>query len=350
MTVRKILGALLIILIGVPILFGVTWAVGLVRATVSSEFLTELPREIIAEIPNRADEIFLAAQNENIVSDPGTRAWFQAAAKTGISPRDLMKTTGLQAWMEGELSASLGQVGEVLRGEKPLRSISINLKPLKEALLHPDVDRFLEGTMANLPPCDEKGLQAWQDLAVDRGGRHELPACRPDPAVAKEVLFRERVRAVRDMDDKVEVFEDVRPFPFHRLGITRAVTMASYLLFIIPALIILLGVFIAAPSPASRLRWSGISVMAGGIPVLLMALVIKKYSLWALNGGFFSWRAPWSNDFGELILDKLGWIPSRIIDGLFSPVISVAAIVMVIGIVLLALSSTARTLPKSAKN
>jgi hypothetical protein len=252
--------------------------------------------------------------------------------------------------MEGELSASLGQVGEVLRGEKPLRSISINLKPLKEALLHPDVDRFLEGTMANLPPCDEKGLQAWQDLAVDRGGRHELPACRPDPAVAKEVLFRERVRAVRDMDDKVEVFEDVRPFPFHRFGITRAVTMASYLLFIIPALIILLGVFIAAPSPASRLRWSGISVMAGGIPVLLMALVIKKYSLWALNGGFFSWRAPWSNDFGELILDKLGWIPSRIIDGLFSPVISVAAIVMVIGIVLLALSSTARTLPKSAKN
>ncbi len=59
MIARQIIGVLILVLIGIPILFGVTWAVGLVRASVSSEVLSDLPREIIADIPRTADEIFL---------------------------------------------------------------------------------------------------------------------------------------------------------------------------------------------------------------------------------------------------------------------------------------------------
>ncbi len=46
-----------------------------------------------------------------------------------------MEKTGLSIWMEGELSDSLRQIGMMLRGERRIRAIVINLRPLKEALL-----------------------------------------------------------------------------------------------------------------------------------------------------------------------------------------------------------------------
>ena len=47
MTARRIIGVLIIVFIAIPVLFGVIWAVGMVRATVSAEFLSDLPQEII---------------------------------------------------------------------------------------------------------------------------------------------------------------------------------------------------------------------------------------------------------------------------------------------------------------
>lgn len=160
MVARKIIGTLIIVLIGLPILFGIIWAVGLVKATVSAEFLSELPRKIIAEIPDKADQIFLAARDETEIADPDTRAWFQAAAKTGISPRELMAKTGFLDWLQGELTDSLRRIGAMLRGEEPVRPLSLDLRPLKRALLHPEVDRFLEETLKNLPTCDGGGAEA----------------------------------------------------------------------------------------------------------------------------------------------------------------------------------------------
>jgi len=340
--IRKILGFFLIVFLGLPMLFGIIWAVGLIRASVSPEFLTDLPREIIADLPAKADEIFRDAQNEKIIADGNTRAWFQAAAQTGISPQDLMKTTGLLEWTRGELSDSLRQIGLVLRGERRPRQITINLRPLKEALLHPEVDRFLEGILNNLPPCDEPGQKIWRELADNRRDHRELPACRPDLAVAKEVLFSERTRAVRDLDDELEVFKDVRRFPLLPFGVSRTVTFLSYILFLIPALFIFLGSIVAASSPAGILRWSGVSAIAGSAPALLLALASKYFSIWAIQAAPFTWHYSPASELGELVLDKLEWIPIRIVDQLFSPVIGVAIIVGVVGIVLFALSFSMR--------
>jgi len=343
MIARQILGALIIVLLGIPILFGVTWAVGLVRASVSSEVLSDLPREIIADIPRTADEIFLVVQDEKLVGDPDVRAWFRAAAKTGMSPRDLMDKTGMISWMQGELSDSLRQMGKMLRGETPIRTLYLDMRPLKRALNHPEMDRFLERTLANLPPCDEQGLKDWMTLASKKDEEKRLPACRPDLPLAKEVFFLKKSKAVAEIDDSVPIFDGVRPFPFHRFGIAKAVALGSYFLFLIPALIIFLGVMIAGRSRAGRLRWSGISVLAGSLPVLILAFGIKKFSLWALEGGGFSWHHPWTSDLGRLVLSKISWIPSRVIDAFFSPVIWVAAVVALMGVVLLALSASARS-------
>jgi hypothetical protein len=341
-TARKIIGLLLIIFLGLPSLFGIIWAVGLIRASVSAELLTDLPREIIADVPEKADEIFRDAQEEKYISDPNTRAWFQAAAKTGISPQELMEKTGLLGWMRGELSDSLRQIGQVLRGERRPRPIVINLRPLKEALLSPEVAQFLEATLNNLPPCDEEGLRRWAELAEKRFGHGELPACRPDPAVSQEVLLYARAQAVSDIDNQVEVFQDVRHIPALPFGISGTVSFLSYFFFLFPALFIFAGAIVAASSPAGIFRWSGISVVVGGISALLFALAVKYLSLWAINAGPPYWHTDWSGELGDLVVEKLSWIPTRIADQLFSPVIGVAAVVCVVGVVFYALSFSVR--------
>jgi hypothetical protein len=339
---RRLIGLLLIVFLGLPTLFGIIWAAGMIKASVSAEFLTDLPREIIADIPGKADEIFRDAQDERIIADDNTRAWFQAAAKTGISPRDLMEKTGLLEWLDGELSDSFRQIGRVLRGERRPRPITIDLRPLQAALLHPEVDRFLEETLKNLPPCDERGQMLWGELAIGEIRRHQIPACQPDLETAKTVLAEARRRTVAEMDDRVEVFEGVRSFPLLPFGISGTITFLSYFLFLIPAAFIFLGALVAASSPASFLRWSGVSVLVGGIPTLILALATKFFSLWAIKAAPFFEHDYWASELGDLVLNKLGWIPERIVNQLFSPVVWIAAIVCVVGVVLYALSFTVR--------
>jgi hypothetical protein len=342
MTARRIIGVLIIVFIAIPVLFGVIWAVGMVRASVSANFLSDLPQEIIEKLPATADAVFLAGQDDEFIDDPGARAWFKAAAKTGTSMKDLMQSTGITAWMQGELTASLERVGQMLRGKAPIEAVTIDMRPLKKALLDPAMDRFLEATVANLPPCDESGIQAWKDLASDLHAGRDLPGCSPDPALAKEALLAARNRSVREMDENVQIIEGDIPPVFYKLGISRIVSMASYGLLLIPALFILLGVLIGANTPAGRLRWSGITVLTASVPVLVLAIGIKKFSAWLVHGGIFNWNTPWTSDVGRMVLDKLSWIPNRVMDALFSPVISVAAVIAVVGIVFLALASSAR--------
>lgn len=344
MTARRIIGALILILMGIPTLFGMIWAVGLVRASVSEKVLSDLPREIIAEIPRAADEIFAAAEDESWGGDEEARTWLKAAAETGISPRELMETTGILRWMESELSESLRRAGLMIRGEIPWRPISIDMRPLKGALLHPELDAFLSATLANLPPCDEEGVGIWMSVKNHPDLEGDLPACRPDLPLAKEILLLKKSRAVADMDDKVEIIDDVRSFPFRRFPLAKALAIGSYFLFLIPAAFIFIGSVIVSRSSSGRLLWSGASVLAGSLPVLILTLGIKAFIRWgSLDGGFFWWRQSWGSDVDRLVLDKLSWIPGRVADAFFSPVLWTAVAAAIAGVFLLALSFAGRS-------
>jgi hypothetical protein len=155
-----------------------------------------------------------------------------------------------------------------------------------------------------------------------------------------------RMDAVEDMDNEVEIFEDVEFFPF---GISRFITVLSSFLFVFPALFIFIGSLIAATSPASFFRWCGISTFLGALPALLLAFFVKHISLWGLKiAPFYSseWDT-WSPELQELVFEKTSWIPMRIIDQIFSPVVTVAVIVCVLGIVLFAISLMVRNKPRS---
>ncbi len=343
--VRKIIGLLLIVFVGLPILFGVIWVVGLTKATVSSEFISELPQEIIREIPDIAEEIFTEGQDERVIRDENTRAWFKAAADAGVSPKQLMEDIGLLDWLQNELSDSLDQVGEILRGERRPRPITIDLRPLKDILMRNEIDDYLMRVLDELPPCDEGGERQW--IQIGRWGldNRELPACRPDMEVAREALMEWRMDAVLEMDNEVEIFEDVEFVPF---GLSRALPILSSFLFVFPALFIFIGSLIAATSPASFFRWCGISTFLGALPALLLAFFVKHISLWGLRiAPFYSseWDT-WSPELQELVFDKVSWIPMRIVDQLFSPVVTVAAIVCVLGVVLFAISVMVRNKPR----
>ena len=204
-----------------------------------------------------------------------------------------------------------------------------------------EIDQYLMRVLEELPPCDEEGERQW--IQVGRWGLEdrELPACRPDMDVAREALTEWRMDAVTDMENEVEIFEDVDFIPF---GFSRALPVLSSLLFMIPALFIFIGSLIAATSPASFFRWCGVSTFLGALPALLLAFFVKHISLWGLKiAPFYSsdWDS-WSPELQELVFEKMSWIPMRIIDQIFSPVVTVAAIVCVLGIVLFAISLMVR--------
>jgi hypothetical protein len=336
---RKIIGFLIIAFIGLPVLFGIIWVVGLTRASVSPEFISELPQEIIAKVPDLAEEIFTEAQNPNVVRDEKARAWLGAAAKAGVTPKKFLAESGLLDWLQKELAGTLEELGEILSGEKRARALFLDLRPLKEILRRGDIDRYFLRIVENLPPCDEENSRLWLETSDWRLDLKKLPACRPDMETAKKVLSLARTETMTDIPDEVEIFRDVRFLP---ANISKAVTVLSYGLFLLPALLIFLGAIIAAHSRSNFLRWSGVSVFLGSLPALLISLFAKHASLWASKFGHFSfgegWSHGWSPELQELILNKAGWIPMEIIDRLFSPVIAVAGIVCVLGIVIFALS------------
>ncbi len=344
--VRKIIAILIICFIGLPILFGVVWVVGLTKATVSSEFISELPQEIIREIPDIAEEIFEEGQNERVIRDDNTRAWFRAASEAGISPKRLMADIGLLDWLEYELSESLDQIGEILRGERRPRPITIDLRPLKDILMRDEIDQYLMRVLEELPPCDDEGEYQWTQIGRWGLEDRELPACRPQMEVAREALMEWRMDAVWEMENEVEIFEDVEFVPF---GFSRALPVLSSFLFVFPALFIFIGSLIAATSPASFFRWSGVSTFLGALPALLLAFFVKHISLWGLKiAPFYSYEwDSWSPELQELIFEKTSWIPMRIIDHIFSPVVTVAGIVCLFGIVLFAISLMVRNKPRS---
>jgi hypothetical protein len=239
--------------------------------------------------------------------------------------------------MKNELSASLVKVGDILRGERRARTIAIDLVPLKAALRHEAIDRYLEEILDRLPYCSEDEMDEWME-AYDRDVNwFELPACRPDIDLALSVFRAERLRMLEEMDDEIEIFEGVR---YPTLGISRSVTLFSYGMFLIPALFLFAGAIIAATSQASFCRWFGISTIVASLPVLGLALLIRYLTSWGLKISPF-WESGMS-DLEELVLEKIVWIPDLVITHLFDEVVALAGTVCVIGLVIFALSFVVR--------
>ena len=342
---RKIVGLLLIAFIGLPLLFGIIWAVGFTKAAVSPEFVVDLPQEIFAEIPEMFDDVFEEALDEDVIADPNTRAWFEAAAKVDTSPSELMERIGLLDWMDHELTDLLEDIRGILKGTRRARTLTMDLQPLKDALNHEEFYLYLGEVLDNLPPCDEAELREWERSVWSGADWFSRPACRPDQDIYGAIIEDIREEIVSEIPDDVFLLENVRSFPF---GISRVVAWLSYSLFFIPALVIFLAALVAATSPASFFRWSGISVFLGGLIALLFSLLTRQAARWAVF--FHPYSDSWSTDLQNLVIEKTEWIQLAVIDHLFSPVAVVAGVVCVVGFLLFVVSLIARGQRLSGSN
>lgn len=337
---RTIFGLLIMIFIAVPVLFGIIWGVGITQAFVSEKTLTEMPGEIIAEVPGLLDGMMLAARDEDSDMDYGTRAWLNAVAASGTTPKQLLRETGLDDWLEKELSGSLASLGKIMNGKRAERSVWLDMKPLKAAFSHPAMASWLARVLENLPPCSTGESEAWA-LALSGGSMYEsLPPCRPGEVQAETVAALIRSRIDRDIPDRVNIMENAR-FPRENFNIARTVDSFAYLLFLIPALFILLGALVGARSKSHFFRWSGAATLAGGGLVLALSSLAREAIPWAMRVGPLDYRysSHWVH-WHEVFADHAGSMAMVVSRHFISPVMTVAGGVCIVGLLLFAFSFT----------
>lgn len=332
---RKSIGVLIIIFIGIPTLLGIIWAVGVTKAVVTPEFLSDLPREIIEKVPGMVDEVLEEVDREDLVDDPNARAWVKAVVGAETSFKGLLRKTGLLDWLENELATSLKKLGDMLRGEIPPRTIVLNLRPLKEALRHEAIKEYFIDLLKQLPPCDEAEREDWEAAAINPRDLEDLPACRPtDLESAAQAINFVQEHEIEDIPDEVEIFEYTPSFP-HGVDLIQNIIAFTYLLFLIPAVFIIIAAFIGGTGKSGVLRWMGISTIVGGILAFALSSLLKGTVPWAFG------IVPESHGitpFEELLVGKAGDIGMLVIKQILAGVNSVAGIVCIVGVVFFALS------------
>jgi hypothetical protein len=261
-------------------------------------------------------------------------------AKNPTPPREFLAKIGVLPWIQGELQDALGKIGDVLKGNRPPDRVTIDLRPLKKALLDPSVEDYVLGVLKNLPPCDEAGNLRWVATGRDGLDHSHLPPCQPDLDAARAAVRAEQARVVGRMDDSVQILEDVRFVPFEWM---HALTFLLYAMFIIPAIFILGGALVAASSPADFLRWSGIPILIGGLSSLGLALFVRTSAFYFERWTFFRHGRDWSSDLGPLALEKTRWLLRLVVEPLLNPVIYAAGVVCVVGLIFIAFSFSARS-------
>ncbi len=340
---RKVIGFLIAALIGIPVLFATILAVGVSNAVVTPEVMSDLPREIIAELPSAIDELYTALETDEDIDDEKTKIIVAAMKDTGIAPRKVMDESGIFRWLKDELSESIRQFGEVLRGEREPDPILLNMEPLKDAILHSSVTSYLKSIVKNLPECNDMEVEEWKRIAFrndwsDGFDLDEFPTCRPAGLeITDDLIKMFQLRAVEDMPKNVEILQDWVDIP-RGWNFTKTISTVTYSLFVFPALLIFLGSLIAATSKASFFRWSGITTMIGGLSAYGLASLLENI----IPVSEFSFRYDFSNAvssrFEELVILKVGELTEMFLNSLFRPASKLGGTIAVIGLILFALS------------
>jgi hypothetical protein len=345
--VRKVIGLLIIIFIGIPVLIAIIWGVGVTRAVVSPEFLSEMPREIITKIPDLLHETLEAVDREDVIRDEEARKWVRAVADAETTPKELLEKIGIMDWLKTELSHSLEDIGQILKGKMSPGPVMLNMRPLKAALRHEGIDLYLKEILGKLPICTDDQTREWVEAVLEeRPFQHDAPpACQPPDLVkAVEILRAAWIEEVDEIPDEVDLIEadEWDFYPRHGINVTHLVVSLTYLLFFIPAVILLVASLIGASSGSGILRWVGISTLIGGALAFGLSKLTGKMVQWGIGVGPIGYSYS-DVDFpfeeaGEIFVEKMGDIILLVIDHLFSAVNTVAGAVCIVGIVLIALS------------
>ena len=340
---KKLIGALLCLVLGIPLIIGVTFAAGITGAVTDGTYMTRVSETAVERAPRMADDFFAAASEGDVIEDAQERAWVEAMAETGTRPSEVMQQTGITAWLREHLAASMRDVDRVLRGEAPPGSVSLDMRPLKQALRSDAMRAWLLEVVSRLPACDEQGLQAWRERAAAGDHDGDWPACNPGVDEGTDQVQVAALIAARvdEIPDQTPVFEgDDLPAAF---DVPRTVGSLAWLLFLAPALLIVLGAALAGDGARGFLRWSGASVLLGGLLALAFSLVAGGLVMALVESDPASWgrgdqAAFWSSDAGRIAAEQVKDMMELFVGDLMSPVQKLALIVGGAGLGLIVLS------------
>ncbi|MCP4217998.1 MAG: hypothetical protein GY765_25365 [bacterium] len=336
-TLRKSIALFIIIFVGMPVLVSIIWSVGVTKAVVSPKFLSEIPQEIIEKVPDMVDDVLEEIDREDMLRNLNSRAWVRAIVSADTSPKELLKKTGVLDWMQGELTTSLRLMGDMLRGDIPIRPIMLDMRPLKEALRHEAIKEYLIGILKDLPPCNEENKAKWLEAGSNSRHMEDLPACRPvDLDAAAEVVSFVRNSEIDDIDDEINLMGDgeMHSFP-EGINIAKTVVSLTYLLFLIPLCFILLSSIIGGTGKGGFFRWMGITTLVGGGISYLGSFMLRSAIPWAIG------IVPEANNaepFQSLITGKCGTLGMMMVDHILKGINSVAGAVCIVGLIFLGIS------------
>lgn len=333
--------------IALPSLIGIIWAVGITRGALSEEAIVELPKRIVSTLPEIIDEGMRLAESEEGRWNENSRIWLKAMQETGIKPGDVLQQSGITMWVEKDLTAMLREMREFMRGNRHPDEVKLDMRPLKKALNHPVIDEYAESVLAKLPECDTQQAEEWsneieriRDRWSDDINLEKLPACRPDIETGRLYLAELRKEWMEDIPDQVDVFEysDFHGTPFG-INIGRASISFSFLLFLIPAVFILLGAAVAASNRTEFYRWIGMTVLIGG----LLALGTVFLTTEVFHVGEFPFYWDWHSCHDLSIsqfrfIRHLGLNISEWIQPFFTPVREVSEVTAILGLLIFALT------------
>jgi hypothetical protein len=338
---RKIIGLIVMLFFAMPLLFVVIWSIGITRVVVTPKFLSDIPQEIISQIPQLTDQIFETTKNPKLWKDKNAQGWVQAINKTSITPTQLLKDIGVYQWLEKDLTAMLNDFGRVLRGEIKVREIILNNQQLKNALQSEALQKYIRDVMHHLPPCGDAENSLWQkQIAQSDTSNTPIQACHPGATVI-DAAIAQIVRSISALPSQITVLS-AKETPLVFLGLRMAHSL-MWLLFIGPVILLILGAMIGGRGSKGFFRWSGTAALLSSLPPLLISLFVKHVALIAMQLDPSFWHFAenpnfWTPELREFFARQIAPLTEKIVEPLFSSVISVSLVVFCISIACLILS------------
>jgi hypothetical protein len=336
---RRVLGGFISIAIALPMLVGVTVAVGMGASVMGGDFMSRMSSEVIAEVPQMADDFFAAAQQPDALDDEEDRRWAAAAAAAGLKPSRLMDETGITRWLEEDLAAAMADLDRAMRGELAPDEVAVDLRPLQAAVQSEKMRAAVGRVLEQLPPCSAQDLQRWQELVPGAEGEQDMPACNPGP----EALAHSRavlIAAASEMPARMPLFQaGQQPPAFLVPAWLRA---CVWLAFVAPLLFLALGAWLAGRGAAGFWSWfGGIALSAGALVLLVIWIAGGMLKALMQSGPGYYMRggesAIWNSDAGRLATEKMAGVMDAVASVLFASVQATAAGVGLVGLLAIGL-------------
>ncbi len=340
--IRKLIGLFIVIFITLPVLFSIIIAVGATNSIVSPELLSDLPREMVKNLPKAIDDLYLELKKidlDDTDMDDDGKIWIKAILNAKKTPNSIIEESGISNWLKDELSVSLKYIGDILRGEAEPETVVLNFDKLKNALTTPAMIKYFRELIEQFPECTDSQINEWKDLDIDFDDISSMPACKPVDIEITDNLIKELIsKIVSDMPDNIEIFQIEGNLPYG-VDIAKFVTSITYLLFLIPIVFIIIGSAIGASTKRDFFRWSGYTTIIGGLSALGFTALIQNIiplSGFALNFDHHTHIV--SDKFEKILFHKISTFSDILFDKLFNPIAELGGTVAIIGLLLIGIS------------